>query len=112
MKALYADLCLSIQVEATLKYVVCFLAMSTLANHDSSLLVAILKCSSRQLVNIHLKIRYCCWAAEHFLGGLTVYCFGDPAKMSDQSVRLSLRIHDEVRGRSCRLDAPQSWNMY
>jgi hypothetical protein len=29
-------------------------------------------------------------------GGLTVYCFGDPAKMSDESVRLSLRIHDEV----------------
>jgi hypothetical protein len=32
-----------------------------------------------------------------FVGGLTVYCFGDPAKMSDESVRLSLRIHDEVR---------------
>lgn len=31
-----------------------------------------------------------------FLGGLTVYCFGDPNKMSDESVRLSLRIHDEV----------------
>lgn len=31
------------------------------------------------------------------LGGLTVYCFGDPSKMSDESVRLSLRIHDEVR---------------
>lgn len=30
------------------------------------------------------------------IGGLTVYCFGDPAKMSDESVRLSLRIHDEV----------------
>ncbi|KOS17294.1 Uracil-regulated protein 1 [Escovopsis weberi] len=29
------------------------------------------------------------------IGGLTVYCFGDPAKMSDESVRLSLRIHDE-----------------
>jgi len=29
-------------------------------------------------------------------GGLTVYCFGDPAKMSDESVRLALRIHDEV----------------
>lgn len=25
-----------------------------------------------------------------------MYCFGDPAKMSDKSVRLSLRIHDEV----------------
>ena len=30
------------------------------------------------------------------LGGLTVYCFGDPAKMSDESVRLALRVHDEV----------------
>jgi hypothetical protein len=29
------------------------------------------------------------------IGGLTVYCFGDPSKMSDGS-RLSLRIHDEV----------------
>jgi hypothetical protein len=25
-----------------------------------------------------------------------VYCFGDPKKMSDESVRLALRIHDEV----------------
>lgn len=25
-----------------------------------------------------------------------MYCFGDPAKMSDESVRLALRIHDEV----------------
>jgi hypothetical protein len=25
-----------------------------------------------------------------------VYCFGDPAKMSDESVRLALRVHDEV----------------
>ena len=33
------------------------------------------------------------------LGGLTVYCFGDPAKMSDPSKRLALRIHDEVRQR-------------
>ncbi|KAJ4250655.1 Uracil-regulated protein 1 [Fusarium torreyae] len=32
------------------------------------------------------------------IGGLTVYCFGDPAKMSDESVRLSLRIHDECNG--------------
>ncbi|KAI9158823.1 GTP cyclohydrolase [Paramyrothecium foliicola] len=32
------------------------------------------------------------------IGGLTVYCFGDPAKMSDTSVRLSLRIHDECNG--------------
>ncbi len=35
-------------------------------------------------------------AAANRSGGLTVYCFGDPAKMSDESVRLSLRIHDEV----------------
>ncbi|KAL7794973.1 GTP cyclohydrolase [Trichoderma ceciliae] len=32
------------------------------------------------------------------IGGLTVYCFGDPEKMADQSVRLSLRIHDECNG--------------
>ncbi|KAK1657605.1 GTP cyclohydrolase II [Colletotrichum godetiae] len=32
------------------------------------------------------------------IGGLTVYCFGDPAKMSDESVRLALRIHDECNG--------------
>ncbi|PHH58523.1 hypothetical protein CDD81_5487 [Ophiocordyceps australis] len=32
------------------------------------------------------------------IGGLTVYCFGDPSKMSDSSVRLSLRIHDECNG--------------
>ncbi|KAM0625596.1 hypothetical protein ACHAQF_007475 [Verticillium nonalfalfae] len=32
------------------------------------------------------------------IGGLTVYCFGDPAKMSDDSVRLALRIHDECNG--------------
>ncbi|KIH88636.1 GTP cyclohydrolase II [Sporothrix brasiliensis 5110] len=32
------------------------------------------------------------------IGGLTVYCFGDPAKMSDASVRLALRIHDECNG--------------
>lgn len=31
------------------------------------------------------------------IGGLTVYCFGDPAKMSDPSKRLALRIHDEVK---------------
>ncbi|KAI8293786.1 putative GTP cyclohydrolase URC1 [Colletotrichum sp. SAR11_59] len=37
--------------------------------------------------------------AERFgIGGLTVYCFGDPAKMSDESVRLALRIHDECNG--------------
>ncbi|EPE09677.1 gtp cyclohydrolase ii [Ophiostoma piceae UAMH 11346] len=32
------------------------------------------------------------------IGGLTVYCFGDPAKMSDASVKLALRIHDECNG--------------
>ncbi|ODA78467.1 hypothetical protein RJ55_05848 [Drechmeria coniospora] len=32
------------------------------------------------------------------IGGLTVYCFGDPAKMSDPDSRLSLRIHDECNG--------------
>ncbi|KAI2623263.1 putative GTP cyclohydrolase II [Hypoxylon sp. NC1633] len=32
------------------------------------------------------------------IGGLTVYCFGDPAKMSDESCRLALRIHDECNG--------------
>ena len=31
-----------------------------------------------------------------YTGGLTVYCFGDPAKMSDAKCRLALRIHDEV----------------
>ena len=31
-------------------------------------------------------------------GGLTVYCFGDPAKMSDEKVRLALRVHDECNG--------------
>lgn len=32
------------------------------------------------------------------IGGLTVYCFGDPKKMSDESVRLALRVHDECNG--------------
>ncbi|KAG6004596.1 hypothetical protein E4U21_000906 [Claviceps maximensis] len=32
------------------------------------------------------------------IGGLTVYCFGDPEKMSDGDARLSLRIHDECNG--------------
>ncbi|KAL8653523.1 MAG: hypothetical protein Q9210_002045 [Variospora velana] len=32
------------------------------------------------------------------IGGLTVYCFGDPARMSDPSVKLALRIHDECNG--------------
>ncbi|KAF1985953.1 GTP cyclohydrolase-like protein II [Aulographum hederae CBS 113979] len=32
------------------------------------------------------------------IGGLTVYCFGDPAKMADPNVRLALRVHDECNG--------------
>lgn len=32
------------------------------------------------------------------IGGLTVYCFGDPAKMSDPNSKLSLRVHDECNG--------------
>lgn len=32
------------------------------------------------------------------IGGLTVYCFGDPAKMSDPNAKLSLRVHDECNG--------------
>ena len=32
------------------------------------------------------------------IGGLTVYCFGDPAKLSDPSVKLALRVHDECNG--------------
>ncbi|KAK0354438.1 putative GTP cyclohydrolase [Friedmanniomyces endolithicus] len=32
------------------------------------------------------------------IGGLTVYCFGDPSKMSDASVKLALRVHDECNG--------------
>ncbi|KAL9641367.1 MAG: hypothetical protein Q9204_000002 [Flavoplaca sp. TL-2023a] len=32
------------------------------------------------------------------IGGLTVYCFGDPSKMSDPNVKLALRIHDECNG--------------
>ncbi|KAL9045222.1 MAG: hypothetical protein Q9214_001705 [Letrouitia sp. 1 TL-2023] len=32
------------------------------------------------------------------IGGLTVYCFGDPAKMSDPNVRIALRVHDECNG--------------
>lgn len=34
----------------------------------------------------------------HNPGGLTVYCFGDPAKMSDSKSRLALRVHDECNG--------------
>ncbi|KAI4168920.1 MAG: hypothetical protein LQ343_006042 [Gyalolechia ehrenbergii] len=32
------------------------------------------------------------------IGGLTVYCFGDPRKMSNANVKLALRIHDECNG--------------
>jgi GTP cyclohydrolase II len=32
------------------------------------------------------------------IGGLTVYCFGDPAKLADESCKLALRIHDECNG--------------
>lgn len=32
------------------------------------------------------------------IGGLTVYCFGDPRKMSDPNVKLALRVHDECNG--------------
>ncbi|KXT16134.1 hypothetical protein AC579_5079 [Pseudocercospora musae] len=32
------------------------------------------------------------------IGGLTVYCFGDPKKMSDPHVKLALRVHDECNG--------------
>ena len=32
------------------------------------------------------------------IGGLTVYCFGDPARMSDPNARLALRVHDECNG--------------
>lgn len=32
------------------------------------------------------------------IGGLTVYCFGDPAKMSNPNVKLTLRVHDECNG--------------
>ncbi|KAF5658092.1 gtp cyclohydrolase ii [Fusarium heterosporum] len=42
------------------------------------------------------------------IGGLTVYCFGDPAKMSDESVRLSLRIHDEVLSPFCSSVNPKA----
>ena len=32
------------------------------------------------------------------IGGLTVYVFGDPAKLSDPNSRISLRVHDECNG--------------
>ena len=32
------------------------------------------------------------------IGGLTCYIFGDPDKLSDESVRLACRIHDECNG--------------
>jgi GTP cyclohydrolase II len=38
------------------------------------------------------------WRCSNYLGGLTVYCFGDPGKMSDENVRLALRVHDECNG--------------
>lgn len=40
--------------------------------------------------------KYAVFTKQHNTGGLTVYCFGDPAKMSDEKVRLALRVHDEV----------------
>ncbi|KAG8532020.1 Uracil-regulated protein 1 [Bacidia gigantensis] len=32
------------------------------------------------------------------IGGLTVYCFGDPSNMSNHHSKLALRIHDECNG--------------
>lgn len=32
------------------------------------------------------------------IGGQTVYIFGDPAKVSDEKVKLALRVHDECNG--------------
>lgn len=32
------------------------------------------------------------------IGGLTVYVFGDPARMADPNRRLALRVHDECNG--------------
>jgi GTP cyclohydrolase II len=32
------------------------------------------------------------------IGGMTVYCFGDPAKLSDRSAPLACRVHDECNG--------------
>ncbi|KAK2859901.1 putative GTP cyclohydrolase [Arthroderma sp. PD_2] len=32
------------------------------------------------------------------IGGLTVYIFGDPAKMADPNAKLALRVHDECNG--------------
>ncbi|KAL8687021.1 MAG: hypothetical protein Q9218_006690 [Villophora microphyllina] len=32
------------------------------------------------------------------IGGLTVYCFGDPTNMSNKNVKLALRVHDECNG--------------
>lgn len=40
------------------------------------------------------------------IGGLTVYCFGDPAKMGDPSVRLALRVHDECNGSDGNAEDP------
>lgn len=32
------------------------------------------------------------------IGGLTVYIFGDPAKLSDESSKTAVRVHDECNG--------------
>src|ERR1700757_2413382 len=32
------------------------------------------------------------------IGGSTIYCFGDPAKLGDRSYRLACRVHDECNG--------------
>jgi GTP cyclohydrolase II len=32
------------------------------------------------------------------IGGSTIYCFGDPAKLGDRKVPLSCRVHDECNG--------------
>jgi GTP cyclohydrolase II len=46
------------------------------------------------------------------IGGLTVYCFGDPAKMSNEKVRLALRVHDECNGSDGKSSlAIQCWSM-
>jgi hypothetical protein len=38
------------------------------------------------------------------IGGSTVYIFGDPEKIPDESVPLTARVHDECNGRY--------WNKY
>ena len=32
------------------------------------------------------------------IGGLTIYIFGDPALIPDESVELTVRVHDECNG--------------